>query len=266
MSRAKNVKLVFGENLLTLDKEEKRFATPEIVALYRAERLACKVIVDLCSGYGFQAFAFSQFCNKVISVELDPEKISKAKEHARILGIKNITFICGDVLNQKTVLRIVGENADVIFCDPERLAAEKERGISTIKPDIKKLLELYRSITEQIAIEFPPHIRGLDFDAEYEYLSLDGAVNRLTLYFGALKTAGKSVVLLPFGDRIEESKEKVTFASKNSTEGYKYILEPDPAVTLANLFAEAFCLDMKQLSIMAETNKIVIINQGNKIF
>jgi SAM-dependent methyltransferase len=267
MSRAKKPKRVFGEDVLSVPQEQKRFSTPEIVALYRAEKLACRTIVDLCSGYGFQAFAFSQFCNQVIAIEHDPKKVAQAKEYARILGIKNITFICGDVLNQKNVLNIAQKDIDVVFCDPERLVAEKERNLATIGPDIKKLLELYSPMTKQIAIEFPPHIKGLDFDAEFEYLAVDGVVNRLTLYFGALKSAAKSVVLLPHGERIEKL-SSVEISSRNSSAGYEYILEPSPAVVLADMCFEALCYDADNVAITkaVDTKAIVQTSQGKKIF
>jgi len=210
MSRAKKAKHVFGESSLTVSPEQKQFATPEIVALYRAEKLACSVIVDLCSGYGFQAFAFSQFCNTVIAVEKDPEKVSQAKEYAQILGINNIIFLCGNVLDKKIVSKIAEQHVDVVFCDPERLSDEKKRTLETIEPNIEKILELYKPVTEQIAFELPPHIKEIEIDAEYEYLSVDGAVNRLTLYFGNLKSATKSVVLLPHGERLEKKKQMLS--------------------------------------------------------
>jgi SAM-dependent methyltransferase len=275
MSRAKKPKRVFGEDVLSVPREEKRFSTPEIVAMYRAEKLACRTIVDLCSGYGFQAFAFSQTCNHVIAVELDPKKVAQAEEYARILGIKNITFICGDVLDQKVVLKIAQTDVDVVFCDPERLPAEKERTLATIGPDVKKLLELYNPMTEQIVIEFPPHIRGLDldaaFDAEFEYLAVDGVVNRLTLYFGALKVSGKSVVLLPHVERIEVLKKKGEehiVSSRLSSAGYQYILEPSPAVLLADLSFEALCYDAdaKKISAAIDGKEIMQTILGKKVF
>ncbi len=47
MSRAKKEKELFGQDKLVLTPEDKRFATPAVVALYRAERLKCNIIVDL---------------------------------------------------------------------------------------------------------------------------------------------------------------------------------------------------------------------------
>lgn len=268
MTRAKTTKYVFGEQFLSIAPEEKRFATPEVVALYRAERLACKVLVDLCCGFGFHSFAFAQFCNHVIAVDIDEKKITQARKYAEKLGIKNITFLCDDALSSKILVQI--PSTDIVFCDPERLTAETERSLATIAPNVHKVLELYRTITPAIAIELPPHLRDVVFDAEYEYLSVDGALNRLTLYFGALKKAEKSVVLLPHGERIERKSGTIVqdFFSTLSSVGYDYLLEPNPAVAVAGLFVEALSYSSHILKIngFVEDKQIIRITQGKKIF
>lgn len=267
MTRAKTTKYVFGEQFLSIAQEEKRFATPEVVALYRAERLACKVLVDLCCGFGFQSFAFAQFCNHVIAVDIDEKKIMQARKYAEKLGIKNITFLCDDALSSKILVQI--PSADIVFCDPERLTAETERSLATIAPNVHKVLELYRKLTTNIAIELPPYLRDVVFDAEYEYLSVDGALNRLTLYFGALKKAEKSVVLLPHGERIERKHRVVpALSSTISSAGYEYLLEQNPAVSVAGLFEEAlsYSFDIAEVKKSLEEKEIVQIIQGKKTF
>ncbi len=268
MSRAKQAKKLIGEELLNLSPEEKRFATPGVVALYRAERLASKTLVDLCCGFGFQSFAFAQFCDHVIAVDIDSKKIAQAKKYAENLGIKNITFLCGDALSSEIIAQI--PSADIVFCDPERLVAETERSLTTVAPNVQKILELYRKITSNIAIELPPYLRDIVFDAEYEYLSVDGALNRLTLYFGSLKKAEKSVVLLPHGERIERKAEAsfAVISSSTSSMGYEYILESNPAVALAGLFTEAlsYSADGEKIKNSLEDKEIVQIILGKKIF
>lgn len=225
MSRIKEANRLFGGDVLGADileisSDARRFATPEIVALYRAERLACNTILDLCSGAGFQSFAFCKTCKHVISVEKKPELVVMAKRFAKKLGLKNITFVCGDALSADIIKYIKKQKPEIIFCDPERYASEKERKLETITPDINRLIEIYSKISQNIAIEFPPYIRSLNFDAEYEYLSLNNTLNRLNLYFGELKKATKSVVLLPEKIRIEEEIGESKFAGIDSTAVY----------------------------------------------
>lgn len=272
MSRAKQAKKLIGEELLEISPEEKRFATPEAVARYRAERLACKTIVDLCAGAGFQSFGFSKTCTSVLAVEKEKKLVALGKKYAQKLGLSNITFLCGDVLSSDILKEIKKYKPDAVFCDPERYAAETHRSLATMQPDIQKLLAEYTKITQNLAIEFPPHITGMDFDAEYEYLSLDGALNRLTLYFGALKKAAKSVVLLPENVRIEAAVAEPFFAlpfpTTETTEGYFFLLEPNPALALSGLSKEAFAFSLgaeaaEQLILAKE---IVQITEGKKTF
>lgn len=245
MSRVKKEKHLIGEDVLDIPPDEKRFATPEVVARHRAERLACDIIVDLCSGFGFQSFAFAKTCKQVIAVEKNPDSVAAARKYAEKLGLKNILFVCGDALSPDVLRKI--QKADVVFCDPQRAPAEKERALATIQPNIQELLTLYGKITANIALELPPHISNTAFDAEYEYLSVDGALNRLTLYFGSLKQAEKSIVLLPENKKIIGFFQKraipvfTSFAELPSSQRYSFLLEPNPALVLSGLFFEAFC-------------------------
>lgn len=213
--------------------EDIRWATPDVVAQYRAKRLHCKTIVDVGCGIGFQTFAFAQHCGHVYAVELDKEKIEKAKRNAAVLGLKNITFIHGDALSLEVIKQL--KNVDIVFCDPQRLAEETERKTGTIQPDIHQLLELYGKLTKRIAIEFPPQIKEIPFDCEREYLSWQGKLNRLTLYFGSLKRAERSAVTLPTEELLVVGEMK-KIREVHSPE--QYLFDVDPAVTKADLLVE----------------------------
>ena len=213
--------------------EDIRWATHELAAEYRAQRLKCKTIVDIGCGIGFQSFAFAKICKKVYAVEIDEEKIKLAKKNAQILGWKNIEFIHGDALSEKVLKQL--KKVDMVFCDPERSPEERKRKVATIKPSIPELLHKYGALTENIAIEFPPQITELPFDCEREYLSIDGALNRLTLYFGDLKKCERSAVILPGKERLCPAEE----ATLKETERLgEYLYEADPAVVKAGLLAE----------------------------
>ncbi len=273
MSRAKKEKEVFGEAKLSLTSEEKRFATHAAVAVYRAERLRCNKIVDLCSGAGFQSFAFAQTCSHVLAIEKDPLLFAKAQEHAKTLGITNITFLCGDVLASDIVSQVKTFAPDIVFCDPERFASEEARSLSTIQPNIPQMLATYGSMTDKIAVEFPPHIQTLEFpagfSAEAEYLSLDGALNRLTLYFGSLRSCAKRVVLLPEKELLCSTDAQLSAISVSSTSAtFSYLLEPNPALTVSGLFPAAFAsaLSSDLFETLITAKEIVAISQGKKTF
>lgn len=230
--------------------EDLRWATPEIVADYRAERLRCDTIIDLGCGIGFQTIAFAKRCSKVYAVEIDGRKIGYAKKNATILGLKNIEFITGDMLSPEIVKKI--KKADIIFCDPERLPEEKERTLQSIIPDAHKILEIYSKITPNLAIEFPPQIKSIPFDCEKEYLSLDGSLNRLTLYFGGLKRFEKSAVIFPSKKIIRRSADAKLRTAK---ELQKYLYEADPAVVKADLLPE-----------LSAATKTPLFSKGKAVF
>ena len=227
-------------NDLKFSIEDLRFSTPYEIAEYRAQRLKCKVIVDACSGLGFQSFAFAKSCEKVIAIERDPAKIMKAKENAGILGIKNITFLEGDVLNKEITRKVEALNPEIVFCDPERMESEKERVLDTIKPNIDEFFKIYSEITDKIAIEVPPFIQDIKFDCEKEYLEYNDR-KHLTLYLGSLKKSEKNAIILPEkilvelnGKITDEEREYILKRGKIE----KYIYELKEIVGLAGLVPE----------------------------
>ncbi len=217
---------------LYFNQADLRFATPKIVGDYRAKRLKCDAIAELGCSVGMQAFEFARKCKKVYAVEIDERKMRYCIENAKILDIHNVEFILGDALDDKIIQKI--KDADIFFCDPERLAEEKERKAETISPNPELLLKKYG---KNIAIEFPPQISGIKFDCEKEYLSVEGHLNRLTLYFGSLKKTDVSAVVLPSGARMENDNTKEPVVNKKNLP-MKYLYEVDSAVVKAGMSAQ----------------------------
>src|SRR3989338_1690677 len=237
--------------------EDIRWATSEVVAAYRAQRLKCKTIVDIGCGIGFQAFAFAKTCKKVYAIEIDEEKIELAKKNAVVLGWKNIEFIHGDALSEKVLKQL--KDVDIVFCDPERSPEEQKREVATIKPSISELLKKYGALTENIAIEFPPQMTDIPFDCEKEYVSVEGALNRLTLYFGTLQKCKRSTVILPGKEKLCSAEE----ATLKETEiAWAYLYEADPAVVKADLLAE---LSEKTGTELYSSGKNVFFTSDKKI-
>ncbi len=259
-----------NQDSLNLTEEDIRWGTPEAVANYRAKRLSCNTIVDLCCASGFQSFAFAKTCKKVIAIDLDPQKIARAKENAKTLNIKNIEFHVGDVLEPHIIKLAIG--ADIIFCDPERLESEPKRTIDTIIPNIKELLEEYQKITQNIAIELPPLLEQDEINTlrpnfknlkpqsfEKEYITYQGRTNRLTLYFGSLQHTTTKVVALPSTEELSPNNKKLATTnppqatnqntvpsqptltqqnSKTTLEVETFLCEIDPTLERANLLSE----------------------------
>ncbi len=216
-----------------------RFATPEMVASYRAGRLRCDVLADISCGIGGQTVCFAEECDRVYGVDIDGERLECARRNAGVYGVDNITFIEGDALSPQVVEQVA--DADIIFSDPARPATEDVRQTDSLRPGIPMVLEAYGDVTDSFAFEAPPQMppERIDFDCEREYLSMDGKLNRLTLYFGPLKECERSGVVLR-GDMYYRLKSGVAAPAgiPEADEILDYAFEPDPAVVKAELLGE----------------------------
>jgi hypothetical protein len=216
------------------NKEGLQLSTPEIVAAYIAKRLKTDIIADLGCGIGGQVIFFARECKKVYAVERNPEKLEYAKKNCELYGVKNVEFIPGDALEGNTIEKV--SDANIIFSDPARPLSEKERTLSNLEPSITEILKLYSDITPELAfhapVQMPPSRIALD--CECEYLSLNGQLNRLTLYFGALKQCERSAVVLPGEVKLRSSDA----AGIKTGELGQYIYEPEPSVVKAELLNE----------------------------
>ncbi len=252
MSRSKKQNILYQSKLQS-PKEFLRFATPEQVANYRAERLKCNVLVELGAGIGGQTIAFSRRCRKVIAVEINKTRANILLQNIKKLGIKNVEVINGDALNKSVVQKISKESPDIIFFDTER-PEQTERTLAEINPPINKILEEYSKLTKRIAIEIPPFtkdIESLNEEFEQEFISLNNQLNRLTLYFDGLKTCEKSVISLPWKERLENSEKKTRIKEVTSAKNFRYLYSIDPAIILANLteeLSEKFKLNLLRLN------------------
>ncbi len=241
---------------LFFNETDLRFATNESVAEYRAKRLMCKTIIEIGAGIGLQSIEFAKTCKKVIAIEIDKRKHEYAKANAEIFGIKNIDFVNEDAL---IALESIKE-ADIIFWEPERIAEEKTRTLESVKPAINQLLEKAQKITENICIELPPQIElnKIKFDCEKEYISIEGELRRIHVYFGKLKKANYSAVSLTKHARIEgdaqvEIKLKINVA-------LDYVYEADAAVVKAGLVNEAV-KDSKELYLLNDKKNVFLTSK-----
>jgi len=164
-------------------------------------------------------------------VERNPEKLEYAKKNCELYGVKNVEFILGDALEGSTIEKV--SDANIIFSDPARPLSEKERTLSNLEPPITEILKLYSDITPEIAFHAPPQMppSRIALDCECEYLSLNGQLNRLTLYFGSLKRCERSAVVLPGNVQLCSS-DVVAIKTGDLKD---HIYEPEPSVVKAEL-------------------------------
>ena len=79
-----------------------------------------KEVFDLYSGTGTIAQVLSPAAKKVVGVEIVPEAVEAAGVNAKLNGLDNCTFLCGDVLKVIDELDDRKERPDLIVLDPPR--------------------------------------------------------------------------------------------------------------------------------------------------
>ena len=233
----------FSRDDLWMDMEGLRYATHEIVARYRAERLkksGVRSLVDVSCGVGIQLIFYAMNLERAYGIDIDPRRIEYARRNAEKYGVSNIEFIAADSLNPGTVERV---DAEAVFSDPARPPKAPERNLEGLLPSPLKVYEAYRDKTELFIFDLPPQMRRekVPWEGEFEYIDLNGALNRLTFYSEGLARAERSAVLLPAGVRIE-SRTGLEDVVKWTEEVGAYLYEIPPAVAHADLINELFHL------------------------
>jgi hypothetical protein len=231
----------FGElaERLFFDEEGLRYATPEVVARYRAERLKCGIIADVSCGAGAQLVFFGLHCEKAYGVEIDRKRAFLAMLNAKQLGLDNVEIIVGDALDDATIRKI--SDAEIIFSDPARPPNEKVRTMENLFPNPLKVYEKYIKVTPEMAFELPPQMPPervkQSLSGEKEYVSLNFKLNRLALYTGELAEHDVSAVSLPSGEKVtsEDERVKLEKGEPELKDLKSFIYEVDYTVVKASL-------------------------------
>ena len=116
--------------------------TPQMKKLYNkaleyAELSGGETVFDLYCGVGSISLYMAKKAGKVIGVEIVPSAIENAKENARLNGINNTEFYCGDCTEVVDSLISQGEKADVVVVDPPRKGCDEKllQLINKISPE-----------------------------------------------------------------------------------------------------------------------------------
>ena len=89
-------------------------------ALSQAEISDKDIVFDLYCGIGTISLAAAKYAGLVIGAEINEESVLQAKKNAKINGLSNAEFYCGDAGEVTDELYKQGKKADVIIVDPPR--------------------------------------------------------------------------------------------------------------------------------------------------
>ncbi len=84
------------------------------------------MLLDLYCGAGTIGLSMCKGIKKLIGVEVIPQAIENAKLNAKLNGVDNAEFICGDAGKVAKLLYERGERPDVIIADPARKGCDRQ--------------------------------------------------------------------------------------------------------------------------------------------
>lgn len=185
---------------ITLDREGWFSVTPERIAEHTAVRVArsfpeSHLIVDAFCGVGGNAIQFALTGKRVLAVDIDPVRLTLARQNARVYGVEeHIDFVQGDFLQLAPSL--IG---DVVFLSPpwggpDYLDADVFNIRTMMQPDGFKTFQTAKLISDNIVYFLP---RNADMDqiaslagrggrVEVEQNFLNNKLKTITAYFGNL--------------------------------------------------------------------------------
>ncbi|ORX48400.1 S-adenosyl-L-methionine-dependent methyltransferase [Piromyces finnis] len=219
---------------IMLDEESWFSVTHEKIAQHIAKRCKCNVIVDGFCGAGGNSIQFAKYCEKVISIDIDPVKIECARNNAKIYGVEDkIEFINGNFLELIPSLK-EKYSPDVIFISPPWGGPSYLKmdyyDLCYVQPiDGVELFNMVKSVTNNIAYYLP---RNCDYDqirlladpgqvCELEQEYLNDKMRSFTIYFGNLVNTVNPILLEDYekeyemneieedDDEIEEKEEAI---------------------------------------------------------
>lgn len=196
---------------LFFDEEGLRYATPDVVARARADRLAPHgdVAVDVACGTGIQLAFLAERFDQAIGIERDPDRAKLARRNLETLDVEG-EVVVADSLDPDTVEQVLSRvDVDVVVCDPARAPAAEERDFDGLSPDIREVHETWGKISQAFCYELPPMMPPERvhpvLPGELEYTSLNGDLNRLAVFGGRAAEADESALALPAGQRLTDA-------------------------------------------------------------
>ncbi len=257
MSRLKCRVKFSGYRKLWLDTYSSRYSTPEQIGLYRAERLKGNSITDIGTGAGMQAIFMAKF-SRVVGVEINKPRYLMSLLNSSAYDWNPPKFNLGD-FHENAIKRT---GSQVIFSDPLRPPTEQERGMGNLSPNPAEIMDFYGSETDNFVFDLPPQLKreNIEFDEfESEYISMDGSINRFTIYMGSVRRKNFSAVMLPQMIRFESDAQE-DFKEISRFPG-KYLLSVDPAFIYAGL--EGNISNIYDLSFLYRDKRRVVLTSDS---
>jgi SAM-dependent methyltransferase len=218
-------------------------------------------IADLGCGIGAETLAFASLDIDVTAIELD--EVTAAIATYNLAGFDNVT------VEQDDVTKVNLDEYQGLFLDPARRDLKDSKtninkrkyDINDFSPSFDFVLEVAR--TKPTIVKLGPGMDHKDIpdDAEAVWVSDDGDLVELTLYFGSLRRENikrAALLLTPTGTH-EITSESIERLDTPIGDLGKYLYEPDAAVIRSHLVGDL----AEQLGLNIFSNEIAYLS-GDK--
>lgn len=219
--------------LFTREALEQASAAP--VAEERAGAFAAfPRVADLGAGIGLDALALAGAGRRVVAVERDPVRAELLRHNVDAAGFGDrVEVVEGDFVEAPP-------RADAAFLDPDRRpSSRRTRDPEDFEPPRSAWEPLARGYAGMLVKLAPGARPGPDACDPFAWVSLDGEMRESRAGLGALALAGgrRVAIVLPAGARVEG--EGAPWPAARAPRVGDVLLEPDPAIVLADLVGDA---------------------------
>jgi hypothetical protein len=226
----------FADQLIYTDPGLQQ-ATRLEVAVHHAARFqkaGLTRVVDLTGGIGADALAMAALGLRVTVYEQDPLTATVAR--ANLAAFPEAQVIQADSLQANL------SDADAVYADPARRTTGGRRTFdpAAYAPPLDRILELRH--THPLGIKAAPGLphSAVPADAEAQWVSVDGDVVEVGLWFGPLRSPGepvRSALTIRSGRAHYLAHQDLAALPTGTLAGFLY--EPDGAVIRASLLEQA---------------------------
>ena len=224
-------------------KEALEQATSWQIAQHRAQRFqSADWILDICSSIGSDSLALAEHA-PVIAFELDFLRASIAKHNSDIINPNNSIYNINQFIDNS--LYINNNVNTFLFFDPARRSDSKRKfDVNDYLPPLNTVHSWKNA--KGIGIKLSPGVdleQLTDFDAEIEFISLNGELKEAVLWMNQLKTGQKRATILSAGLTLID----LSTPNLPITPPQNYIYEPDPAIIRSGMVT-SLAKDFQNLS------------------
>ena len=252
----KRARLKFGEfasSMLFTEDGLEQASRLQVAALHagRFRDAGLSKIADLGCGIGTESMALASLGIQVTAFELD--------EVAAAAATYNLASFDNAEVRQADVTQVNLSEFDGLFLDParrelsgaKRAQARRKFDPNEYSPNFDFVLQVANSKPAGVKLG-PGHPHdAIPEDAEAQWISVDGDLVELTLWFGAVArpSVARSALLVTNGQRHELTSASHKAMQADIGELGKYLYEPDNSVIRSHLIAElATQLDLRLIA------------------